>query len=551
MVVSSRSMGCSLRWMWVVLSCFTLMSGCLSSQDTEVAPQYDKVIGVQKGKVTAHLGIPYAKAPVGALRWADPQPILNWNGTLDATHFGHSCIQYVPVRSPTLRGQPDEDCLNLNIWTPDTPGPHPVMFWVHGGGNVYGSGNELIYDGAKLAETQDVVVVSANYRLGASGFFALPATGSQPAIKGNQAVKDLVAALQWVHVQIGKFGGDPDNVTVFGESAGSINICGLLATPVTKTPTRLLHKAIMESGACDTMEIHTLAQAQAKGMAMLARMGCANASEPLECARNISAEKLRNVGYSGLTASSDFLVTNWIYSFVIDGEFFPEHPFTLLATPQATPTPVIVGTNKDEGSIMALLAIFHPDADGYAKFLERLYPDQNETLEALYPVADYPSSGSAHAAILSDSVMRCPALNFARLYSSAGNPTWLYHFTYQVHGAFNELGKVLLPPNAAQLGTYHSTDTAFVFGIPIFAALNTSTDKAVQYQFQQSWGNFSRTGDPNGSTVAAWQAFEQQRDNYLEINPDFPNRDGFRAPYCDDYWIPRAQERAQALIEGS
>ncbi|RLU02120.1 MAG: carboxylesterase family protein [Ketobacter sp.] len=508
-----------------------LFSGCKYKGNIQTETSYGTLLGNRDDQVTRFLGIPFAAPPVGELRWADPQPPAHWEGVRDATWFGHACNQTVPllpVRSPGR-----EDCLTLNVWAPNTPGPHPVMFWIHGGAGMIGSANEIQYDGAKLAAAQNVVVVSANYRLWGWGLLALPELGSRPRIKGNQAIKDLIMALQWVQGDIHHFGGDPDNVTVFGESAGAYNTCALLATPKTLEP-RLFHKAILQSGVCDTLAIRTRAESEAEGLRMIEKMGCMEADEPLDCARSKTAARIRGTTPTNIIKALNMSFSEWPFGLTIDGDLFPKHPLQLLAELERPDTPILLGTNKDEGSLFTALMV-HPRAEYYEEVLARRYPDASERLLELYPVENYVSTGAAQAQIRSDIIMNCPSLQMARIYSRQ-NPVWLYHFTYDVKSVFQPLARTLLGRNSAPMGTFHATDLGFVFDTPLLTSVNRETDLMVKHFFQQAWGNFARTGNPNDGLLPPWENFDPTRDNYLSLNEDPSNLEGFRAGYCD-YWL--------------
>lgn len=519
----------------LLLLTFTLlMTGCKYPGNVLVDTSYGTLQGSRNDKVTRFLGIPFAAPPVGDLRWEDPQPPEPWDGVREATWFGHACNQTLPVL-PT-RNIANEDCLTLNIWAPNTPGPHPVMFWIHGGAGMIGSANEIQYDGAKLAAAQNVVVVSANYRLWGWGLLALPELGSRPRIKGNQAIKDLIAALEWVQQEIHHFGGDPGNVTVFGESAGGYNTCALLATPKTLQP-RLFHRAIMQSGVCDTLAIHTREEAEAIGLRLIERLGCLDAEEPLDCARRASVGKIRANTPPNIVQALNMDFRDWPFGLTIDGDLFPDHPLKLLAELERPDTPILLGANKDEGSLFTALMI-HPRADRYAAMLEQRYPGQGEDLLRLYPLEDYASTGAARAQIRGDIIIHCPTLNMARLYSRK-NPVWLYHFTHEVKSAFQPLARALLGPNSAPLGTFHATDLGFIFDTPLLNAVNRNQDLLVKHYFQQAWGNFARTGNPNDGELPYWAPFDPALDNYLSLNAAPTNEPGFRNGTCD-YWLEDA-----------
>jgi para-nitrobenzyl esterase len=515
-----------------MISLVAALAGCKSASQVETS--YGTIEGKKDGAVTEFLGIPYAKPPVGELRWADPQPAEPWANVLKAKSKGHACIQY-GVGLPAF--YPDEDCLTLNIWVPNTDGPHPVMFWVHGGAQMGGSSNELQYDGAKLAQAQNVIVVTVNYRLLVSGFFALPALGSSEAVTGNQAIKDLLLALQWVHDEITVFGGDPDNVTVFGESAGSTNTCALLATPKTQTPTKLLHRAILQSGACDTLGVMSLAQAQQEGADLLEELGCLDVAEPLQCALDVPISTIRDLKKANLFTAFGWRLDEWPFhiGLVVDGDLFPEDPLALLAQDSRGDTPILLGTNKDEGSLFAGFLSHPDDAQGYAEFMESRYPDQGADIVQRYPFENFDTAGQAHAEARGDFIMKCPTLNMARVYSQH-NPVWLYSLEQDVNSIVMELIALGFKKNPPKLGTFHTADVGYLFEFPLLSAITRASDRTVRDTFQQAWGNFARTGNPNGDTVVYWEAFDSTRNNYLVINGEPENRDDFRQGACD-YWF--------------
>lgn len=508
-----------------------LLAAC--GGEPQVTTSYGVVEGKRDGNVKEYLGIPFAAPPVGELRWADPEPPQSWDGVREAKYKGHACTQWatgIPAFSP------NEDCLTLNIWVPKGEGPHPVMFWIHGGAQSAGSSNELQYDGRKLAQAQNVIVVSANYRLLVSGFFALPALGTGEAINGNQAIKDLVAALQWVHTEIDKFGGDPNNVTVFGESAGSTNTCALLATPKTKSPQQLMHKAIMQSGACDTLGIMSMEEAQQIGMGLLEELGCLDDPEPLQCARDLPIEAIRGPIKYDLFTSFGWTLDEWPYrpGLVVDGDLFPASPVELVADSQGE-IPIMLGTNLNEGSLFAGFLAHPDDAAGYATFMEARYPGQGEDIVSHYPFADYPSAGEAHAQVRGDLIMKCPTLNMARLYSTHNN-VWMYSLEKDVFSVVMEVISLGFKRNAPELGVFHTADIGYLFEFPLLSGLFNESDRQVRNIFQQAWGNFARTGNPNGDEVPQWDAFDPERNNYLVISAEPENRDDFRQGACD-YWF--------------
>lgn len=519
---------CKCLTLLLLLSLTTTLSACKST--TQVVTRYGILEGVQTSEIKRFLGIPYARSPVGELRWADPQQPEPWDGVLDASKMGHACTQF---GVGLLVNSPSEDCLTLNIWVPNTLGPHPVMVWIHGGGLMSGASNELQYDASTLAKAQNVVVVSINYRLLTSGFFALPALGSRPAISGNQAIKDQIAALQWIQSEITQFGGDPNNVTIFGESAGSFSTCALLATPKTQSP-RLFNRAIMESGVCETFEIQTLEQAQWHGFALLTLLGCAGADEPLDCARALPIETIRNVTKMNLFKSFPLRFDEWPFQagLVIDGDLFPEHPTTLLSRHPRRDTPILLGVNKDEGSLFAGFRDHPGNAEDYEPFLDSRYPGRGADFSVFYPMENYNNAGHAHAALRGDLLFKCPTLRLAQAHSAA-NPVWMYHFTHDVYSPFFSFVTLGFGENPPPLGTFHSAEIGFIFDFPLLTSFTRPSDRKVRALFQQAWGNFARTGNPNGPGIPDWEPFVDHRNNYLEINATPSNQDNFREGACE------------------
>ena len=290
------------------------------------------------GGVRAFLGIPFARPPVGALRWQRPQANEPWQDARDASHFGPRCPQ--PPSSDPL-DVASEDCLYLNVWTPAVDRPLPVMVWIHGGGNVNGSSFEPAYDGQFLARDYGIVLVSINYRLGVFGFFGAAGLAAESGSAGNQGLWDQQLALHWVQKNIARFGGDASNVTIFGESAGSADVCYHVAAPGSRG---LFQRAISESGGC-TSRVADADSAQRTAAAFAERMGCTGA-DALACLRSKSVREL----VDGAAAAGRFPIS-------VDGVFLPEQPRALFDRGDIARVPYILGSNTDEGSYWALDAV--------------------------------------------------------------------------------------------------------------------------------------------------------------------------------------------------
>jgi para-nitrobenzyl esterase len=529
-----------------------LLTGCLPAvDDIEVETTYGTLIGKQTENIKKFLGVPFAKAPVGELRWKAPQPHDGWTRKRKAYFQASACVQ---GGFPTGAIGSTEDCLYLNVWAPATEGPHPVMVWIHGGGLLIGSANEIQYDGSTLAKKQNVIVVSMNYRLSHLGFLTLPQyEGTEEhTITGNQGFLDQIAALEWIQDNISEFGGDPDNVTVFGESAGSISTCLLLASPLTDN---LLNKAIMQSGACETFKTRSIAEAEAQGLEFLKDICCDSASDPIQCALNMTSGRIDKA----LGVKPNELFTeepeNWAFfpSPAIDDYFLPESPNILLANSEkAGSVSIIIGTNADEGSMFVGMRKQPTSETEYIDHLNNLYGDVftdiGEEIAGLYPFEDFCPSGEAVSQILTDSAMTCPARGIADIWSEY-HDVYFYHFTQNVSPGLIGFLPLLFTNNAPDLGTCHASEIPYVLGnCGILGYVETTDQKITQNAMRSYWGNFARTGDPNGldqdgSELYSWPRYTSDDTFYLELNSDhsdpdddFPAGTALRQDYCEFWW---------------
>ncbi|PJI87533.1 carboxylesterase family protein [Sphingomonas koreensis] len=436
--------------------------------------------GATADDVASFKGIPYAAPPVGERRWAAPAPVQHWSAPRDATRFGADCVQNA-VPGDVSHGAPmAEDCLFLNVWTPKPAAGAklPVMVWIHGGGFVAGSGAFAPTDGTQLAR-RDVVVVTFNYRLGRFGFFAHPALGQG----ANWGLMDQIAALAWVKRNIAAFGGDPANVTIFGESAGGESVARLMASPAANG---LFAKAIAASGG-GRDRWPALADAQAKGSAFAANSGAA----ALAALRALHADTVRG-GITILNKEEGF------YSGpVTDGTIVPGHADAVFASGKQARIPFIAGSNDDELGFVP--APFLPMVNG-------------PVLKALGPGAEavkaaYGSEEKAIRYLAGDAIFGEPALALAGRHTKSGAPTWLYRFGY-VAQAKREPGK----------GAGHASDVPFQFGnLPADAS---AADRAASAQLMTYWTNFARAGDPNGKGLPSWHRVEPAKPTLLAIDID-------------------------------
>ena len=475
----------------------TLLTTPAMAQSVSVKTSAGVVVGKAGDRANTFLNIPFAAAPVGDLRWAPPQPAPAWTGARDATRAGPSCPQpMLPNDMPNgggANGPVSEDCLQLNIFTPRSARGAPVMVWVHGGSHRTGAG--WVYDGQNFAR-DGVVVVSINYRLGALGYFAHPAltraAGSKPT--GNFGLMDQVAALKWVQKNIAAFGGDPRNVTVFGESAGGMSILSLLATPSAKG---LYAKAIVQSGA-GWFEPKTLADKEKEGAAALARLGVAETATATDL-RAIPVEKLVPV--------------NGDYQPFIDGKLMTETASQALARGRFADVPLMIGSNSGEDSLM-----------GPAKqTMAALARFGAEALKPAYPEEAAKGEDTLARAMFTDRLMGGPA-RWVAAQTAGGKPSWLYYFSY--------VGARYRP---AVTTSAHAAEIQYVWeywGRRTPMSVVSDEDRAMASLMHACWVSFARTSMPKCG-ADAWPAYEATSDRLMEFGASSGVRVGFRKTQLD------------------
>jgi len=302
------------NWTRIIFLQLTLLlvPGCMQATTTDVMTNYGPVRGLTDGVVNTFTGIPFAAPPIGEKRWLPPQELAKWQKPKPAFLPKPGCIQ---MSTPNGVFGQSEDCLYLNIWAPASPGPHPVMVWIHGGGFVLGSGGEMVYIGDQLARQKDVIIVTLSYRLGFLGHMSLPELSADSAYgaSGNQAMLDQLAALKWVKNEIAHFGGDANNITLFGQSAGGLSVCQHLASPLSEG---LFHKAIIQSGPCGSWKLKSLEVAENMGIEFANQVGCNDPDTRLDCLRSLPAPLMRQrLGISNFEIFS-VAIDDWKYSII-------------------------------------------------------------------------------------------------------------------------------------------------------------------------------------------------------------------------------------------
>jgi para-nitrobenzyl esterase len=451
-----------------------------------------QLAGVTSGDVVSFKGVPYASPPVGDLRWRAPQPPSAWPGVRAADRYGPMCLQKYNPKDKGVGGPAvSEDCLTLNVWAPvQRARPLPVMVWIHGGGFVNGSGTARLYDGSALAR-QGVVVVTLNYRLGRFGFFAHPAltreTPNGPL--GNYALMDQIAALQWVQRNVAAFGGDPGNLTLFGESAGGIAVNRLMTAPAARG---LFEKAIVESGVGREVSalLHAAGadgspSAEDQGRAFAAKLGLPDAS--LAELRALPADKILAAGDPDLGKRE---LT------IIDGVTQTMDVVEAFKAGREAKIPYVVGSNSLEFPVPP--AMVDTIAGGIAHFA----PGQRKALEAVYGGADV---YAAH--IVSDVLFTEPARQLAALHAANGLPAYLYRFS------------ILSPMAPAALkGAPHASERAYVFDNLAEEDWPTApSDAPLAATISAYWVGFAKTGDPNGGGRPVWPRYSPASDLLLNF----------------------------------
>ena len=468
--------------------------------------------GVWRGDHWSFSGIPYGRAPVGSLRWRPPLEAEGWSEIRDASTFGPIAPQSAAVPGITSPSDPSssephsEDCLSLNVWTPDLPAApsappeqnRPVMVFIHGGGFTSGSGSVFLYRGGELVRNGDAVVVTINYRLGALGFLGHRSLADPDGLLGNWGLQDQLAALRWVRDNIAVFGGDPHNVTIFGESAGGFSVATLLGTPAAKG---LFRRAIVQSGG---VHVHTVAEAERSADRLAAMLGVPSCTR--EALEGVPAAELVAATEEMGKRSPDPGMIPLPFLPVVDGVLLPDHPLEAVANGAAAGIDLLIGTNRDELTLFGLgnPALMALDVDGVTRWVENAAPD----LSALQVVDAYRSARETRGesiepnalwvAIGTDVVFRWPSLQLAAAQAARGARAYVYLFDWES------------PAFGGILGSCHALELPFVFGavrLPVVQVFSGSGPavEALSAQMQTAWLSFAKTGDPGHPGIGAWR----------------------------------------------
>ena len=455
---------------------------------TEVSTDRGWVCGVVTGNTTQWLGLPYAAPPVGSLRWQPPQPAPSWSTTYAAVQKSAACTA-------------SEDCLYLNVIAPSRSGrePLPLMLWIHGGGFVGGEG--AIYDGAPLAAAGNVIYVSTNYRLGVLGFLAHEALGPH---SGNYGLQDQQAAMRWVRRNIRAFGGDPNNVTIFGESAGGSSICHQLASP---TAAGLFDKAISQSGQYNSITgvptglqpqdckaiLPTEEQAQAAGAIFATNVGCGNVADVAACLRSVPASTVRST--PGTSAP------------IVDGMTLARQPGQAFVSGAFNRVKTVIGVLQDEN-----LSGTPTTATDYEARVRALYGRHASAVLELYPLVRYDNPYIAFREVAADSNTVCPSLRTAENMSR-----WTTVFPYLIDDTDAPLLGPFYPNANVSNGAYHAAEHALLFPGSVIVgsppAVLDLNQQVLSRQMMAHWTTFARTGDPTADGTPIWPHFGKNPEN--------------------------------------
>lgn len=450
--------------------------------------------GFREGPIAEFLGIPYAAPPVGRNRWRAPQPARRWQGVRPARAFAASCWQHMTpsgvgpwTHEFMPQGRASEDCLYLNVWTPAPDLHHrlPVLVWVPGGGFVSGSGSAAVYDGARLA-AHGIVVVTINYRVGVFGFFITPALAAEAAREhappGNYGLQDVIAALQWVHRNIAAFGGDPDAITLGGQSAGAMAVHDLIVSPLA---TGLFRRAIAQSGLPDTVPTPSLAEAEKAGEKFARSEGAA------------FLEELRSLTPQRLTADEPPSMKGPLLIPIADGMLLPAAPETLLTPGAFADVPILTGIDADDASAFSGPLVHSMSQAAWRGLLEQSFGTLAPRFATFYP-ADTATERARSARQLHRDLGLAALYAWNRLWSArARSPAYGYLFDHLEPG-----------PGASHWGIFHSSELPYVFGTFDAAPQRhfTAVDHSISARLMRYWVDFVKTGDPNGTGLPAWPA---------------------------------------------
>jgi para-nitrobenzyl esterase len=515
---------------WFAMAC--LVVGLAFAGITPTASQPAPTVALDSGTVSGRsqdgigvfLGIPYAAAPTGERRWAAPRQPAGWTGIRAAVAYGPACPQ-----TGILETQTSEDCLTLNVWAPAAAGAdkRPVMVWIHGGGFNFGASSQPEYEGANLAR-QGVVVVTLNYRLGPLGFFPHRklAGGPGPDSSGNYGLLDQIEALTWVRRNIAAFGGDPGNVTIFGQSAGSRSVSLLTLSPLADG---LFHRAIAQSGGPIIGSEYLTPAFNGDGTSvatmsdqLAARLDCDGAVDEIACLRARTAMEVVKAADCKTGLFDDGL----FFAPVFDGTVLPRDPVAAALDDRRPRVPMIVGSTGDEGTSY-LRGVSDLTIATYQGFMAARFGAAADQALAVFPASRDDDVHHAIDRFITIAVNAQPARFMARSLERTGSKAYVYRFTRKPNTA-----------RARELGAFHGVDLAYVFGHMNDPDGYADLDRTLSRQVMAYWVNFARIGDPNGPGLTEWPVYRAASDENVEFADVVRRESGLFRPESD--FIDRA-----------
>ena len=492
--------------------------------ETVVRTSSGAVEGTAVGEVIAFRGVAYAEPPIGERRLRSPEPRACQPGITPALELGSRCPQVEKdAQGNTTSSLGDEDCLTLNVWTPATgAGDRPVLVFIHGGGNSIGSSADELYDGARLAAAEDVVVVTLNYRLGALGWLAHPSLAAEgdSGSSGNYALRDQILALEWVAANIEGFGGDPSRVLLFGQSAGAVNVCALLGAPAAEG---LFQRAIVQSGGCSQQSLDSLVTGMSEPF--IANTGCAGSEDIPACLRELDVATVVNTAPDGYP---DVAGLSRAWGPHVDGVVLPMTTREAMLAGIHNQVPLIVGDTAAETATSV-----PPLTEAqYTQLVQATFGGLAPMVLAAYPLADYGDEPqAAYVALTSDVKFVCGTRKSARAaVAAATEPVYRYHFTYTGY-------KTL--PNVEPLA-FHGLELVYIFG-NWGAVLDggveytpNAADLSLAQRMSATWARFADLGDPSGADLD-WSTYVATDDNALLLDEPTSSAAGVRTVQCD-FW---------------
>ena len=525
------------KMMFLIVCVLCTVAG-YAQQGPLATTQYGVLEGVCESGVNVFKGVPFAAPPVGENRWRAPQPLQSWQGVRSAKKFGNDPMQGNPFGDMGFDAEKkSEDCLYLNIWTPSKTLTDrlPVVIYFNGGGLIAGSGSEPRYSGRQMAR-HGIVAVTANYREGIFGFFSHPQLSKETSYKGsgNYGFMDQAAAIKWVYENIAAFGGDPKQITIVGESAGSMSVSALLVSPLTRG---MIARAMASSGAVCGRRLLSLKDAEKQGVEKLKELGLKNIAD----ARKMSADELLAKTQSGGLAS-----------YCLDGYFFTEDPTDAYLNGHQQKVPLLVGRNSLEMSPQAYLGGKAPTLENFRPALEAAFGDKTDEAMRMYGLnTDRDVLGKPGVDFASDQFIAYGTWLFGYLHAkTSGQPVYRYYFSRPrpamrnnelvagLAGGVQKKGDgdvMTIPENDEFKGAVHSADIEYAMGtLPTNRVYDWQPDDyRVSDQFINYYANFIKTGNPNGLGLADWTSITGKErptqlildvDSYEEYDPAFEQR---------------------------